>query len=192
MEIKYIDIKELKPWPRNPRKHDIESLKKSIVAFGFRSPLVVNQNATGYTVEAGHGRLEAALELGYTELPCCIVTDDEKTAMAYALADNRQQELSEWLNDGLKDILQELDDGSIDMSALGFSDEYLEELMTQTHQGGNTDDDAVPDEAPPVCKLGEIWQLGEHRLLCGDSTKAEDVALLMDGQKADMVFTDPP
>ena len=132
MEIKYIPISELKPWPRNPRKHDIESLKKSIEAFGFRGTIIVNQNATGYTVEAGHGRLQAALELGYTELPCCIVTDDEKTAMAYALADNRQQELTDWDPAGLKDVLQDLDDGSIDMSAIGYSEEDLEKMMTAT------------------------------------------------------------
>jgi len=132
MEIKYIPISELKPWPRNPRKHDIESLKKSIEAFGFRGTIIVNQNATGYTVEAGHGRLQAALELGYTELPCCIVTDDEKTAMAYAIADNRQQELSSWEIPELKDILQDLDAMNVPLDAIGFSEKEVEDMMTAT------------------------------------------------------------
>ena len=191
-----LPVAELKPWERNPRKHDVDRLMLSIQEFGFRAPLVVNKTAQGYIVEAGHGRLKAAIRLGMKELPCVVVEDDEKVAMAYAIADNRQQELTEYVMSDYKDILQELDDGSIDMSAIGFTEEELADLMTQFHVDGEdeglTDDDAVPDEAPPVCKLGEIWQLGEHRLMCGDSTKAEDVALLMDGQKADMVFTDPP
>ena len=132
MEIKHIAVKDLKPWPRNPRTHDVDSLVKSIETFGFRAPLVVNQTAQGYMVEAGHGRLEAAIRLGMETVPCSVFVDDEKTAMAYAIADNRQQELAEWDMPGLKDILQEVDTGDLDMDAIGFSEQELERLMTAT------------------------------------------------------------
>ena len=130
MQIKHIAVKDLKPWPRNPRTHDVDSLVKSIQTFGFRAPLVVNQTPEGYMVEAGHGRLEAAIRLGMETVPCSVFVDDEKTAMAYAIADNRQQELAEWDTGGLKDVLQDLDDGSLDMSAIGFSETELEQMMT--------------------------------------------------------------
>ena len=132
MEIREIAVKDLKPWPRNPRTHDVDSLVKSIEAFGFRAPLVVNKTARGYMVEAGHGRLEAAIRLGIETLPCVVVTDDEKTAMAYAIADNRHVELAEWQMSELKDILQELDTGELDMEAVGFSEQELENMMTAT------------------------------------------------------------
>lgn len=194
MEIRQIPVKDLREWERNPRKHDVDRLVKSIKAFGFRAPLVVNETPKGYVVEAGHGRLKAAKMLGMKTLPCVVVSDDEKTAMAYAIADNRQQELTEWQLPDLKDLLQELDDGWVNMEAIGYTEKELEDLMTQFNvpTEGLTDDDAVPDEAPPICKTGDLWLLGEHRLLCGDSTKAEDVARLMDGQKADVAVIDPP
>ena len=132
MEIREIAVKDLKPWPRNPRTHDVDSLVKSIEAFGFRAPLVVNQTAQGYMVEAGHGRLEAAIRLGIETLPCVVVTDDEKTAMAYAVADNRQQELASWQMPELKDVLLDLDDMNVDLDAVGFSYDELEKMMTAT------------------------------------------------------------
>ena len=133
-----LPVAELKPWERNPRKHDVDRLMLSIQEFGFRAPLVVNKTPQGYIVEAGHGRLKAAIRLGMKELPCVVVNDDEKRAMAYAITDNRQQELTEYVMSDYKDILQELDDGSIDMSAIGFTEEELADLMTQFH----------PDEEP--------------------------------------------
>ena len=194
MEIKQIAVKDLREWNRNPRKHDVDRLVKSIEAFGFRAPLVVNETPKGYIVEAGHGRLKAAIQLGIKTVPCVVVNDDETTAAAYAIADNRMQELTAWEVPELKDLLQELDNGEIDMEAIGYTDAELEALMTQFHvpSEGLTDDDAVPDEAPPICQLGDLWLLGDHRLLCGDSTKAEDVARLMEGQKAELCFTSPP
>ena len=125
-----IPVKELIPWAENPRKHDVDRLVKSIEAFGFRAPLVVNETPRGYMVEAGHGRLEAAIRLGIETVPCAVFEDDEKTAMAYAIADNRQQELAEWRLPGLKDILQELDTGALDMEALGYTQEQLEDMLT--------------------------------------------------------------
>ena len=132
MEIREIAVKDLKPWPRNPRTHDVDSLVKSIEAFGFRAPLVVNQTAGGYVVEAGHGRLKAAIRLGIETLPCVVVSDDEKTAMAYSVADNRIQELADVDLPSLKDILLDLDAMNVDMEAVGFTHEELEDMMTAT------------------------------------------------------------
>ncbi len=129
MEIKEIAIKDLKPWGKNPRKHDVDALAKSIEHFGFRSPIVVNRTAEGYVVEAGHGRLKAAQKVGLKTIPCLIVEDDEAKAAAFALADNKLQERTEWLMPGLKDILQELDTGAFDMGLTGFSEEEIENLM---------------------------------------------------------------
>jgi len=128
-----IPVKELIPWAENPRKHDVDRLVKSIEAFGFRAPLVVNKTAEGYIVEAGHGRLEAAIRLGMKELPCVVVQDDEKTAKAFAIADNRQVELSSWMMPELKDVLLELDATNMSMEAIGYTEAELELLMTQFH-----------------------------------------------------------
>jgi DNA modification methylase len=92
----------------------------------------------------------------------------------------------------LKDLLEELDTGAFDMDLTGFDQKAIEDLMTQFHSEGLTDDDEVPEVKEPICKMGDLWQLGEHRLLCGDATRREDVERLMEGEKADMVFTDPP
>jgi ParB-like chromosome segregation protein Spo0J len=134
MEIKELLIKDLKPWGKNPRKHDVEALTKSIENFGFRSPLVVNRTSDGYQVEAGHGRLQAAKKAGLKSVPCLIVEDDEVTAAAYALADNKLQEKAEWLIPELKDILESLDTGAFDMELTGFDLKEIEDLMTQEHQ----------------------------------------------------------
>ena len=193
-EIKEIPVSELKPWPKNPRKHDVDRLVKSIEAFGFRSPLVVNKVNGQYQVEAGHGRLLAAKKLGLKSLPCVVVEDDEVTAEAYAVADNRLQDLTEWDMPALKDILEGLDTGAFDMESIGYNEKELEELMTQFHvlTEGLTDDDEIPDKVETVCKKGDLWKLGEHRLMRGDSTVITDVERLMGGEKADCMWTDPP
>jgi DNA modification methylase len=194
LEIKELRIDQLKPWGKNPRKHDVDALVKSIEHFGFRSPLVVNHSNGDYVVEAGHGRLKAAQKVGLKSLLCIIVEDDEATAAAYALADNKLQERTEWLLPELKDILESLDTGAFDMDLTGFDTKEIEDLMNQTFQPteGLTDDDAIPEQVETICKKGDLWKLGEHRLLCGDATVTTDVERLMAGEKADMVFTDPP
>ena len=102
-EIKQINVDELIPWDKNPRIHDIEKLVASIERFGFRSPLIVNKRDGKYILEAGHGRLTAAKAAGLTSVPCVVVEDDDKTAAAYAIADNRIQEFSKWEDAGLAD-----------------------------------------------------------------------------------------
>ena len=193
------DVNELTPYEKNARKNDatVPYLVNSIKRFGFRVPLVID--AKGVVV-CGHTRLKAALNLGYAEVPC-VVADDLTDAeiKAFRLADNKIAELSGWDFDLLDEELSELKiDFDEDMADFGFGeiadgmnpDDFFGD-KEGTH--GETDADAVPD-APkkPVSRRGEVYQCGEHRLMCGDSTSAADVTRLMDGEKADMVFTDPP
>lgn len=191
-----VDTVSLVPNPRNPNKHparQIELLAKIIKHTGWRNPIVVS-NRSGFIVK-GHARLEAAKLLGETQVPVDY-QDYPNEAMEWAdmVADNRIAELAEPSLPELKDILQELDTGDFDMDLTGFDSKALEELMTQTFQpkNGLTDDDEIPEPKETVCKVRDLWLLGRHRLLCGDSTKPEDVARLMGGEKADCVVTDPP
>lgn len=185
-EIVYIKVKDLKGNPNNPRKNDeaVEAVAKSIEKYGFRNPLIVDANKV---VWCGNTRLKASKKLKLDEVPCIIVKDlSEQQMTELALLDNKTNEIAEWDNDMLADILKEVDlsDFSLDWN--------LPEIDTPKEvEEDNFDvDSAIPEE--PKAKLGDIYQLGEHRLMCGDSTKEEDVAKLMDGAKADMVFTDPP
>lgn len=184
-EIKMLPIDEVRPYGKNPRKNEnaVKYVKASIEKFGFKVPIVIDKNRV---IVCGHTRLLAAKSLGMTEVPC-IYADDLTDAQikAFRLADNKVGEFAEWddalLGDELADIGADCD---IDMSEFGFDllDEEPEEIV----------EDEIPEEFEPVCKRGDIWQLGEHRLMCGDSTIADDVAKLMDGELADVVFTDPP
>lgn len=184
LEIIYKKINEIIPYKNNPRKNDnaIDDVANSIKEFGFKVPIVIDKNNE---IVAGHTRYKASKKLGLEEVPCIIADDlTEEQIKAFRLADNKVSEKAEWdidlLDTELDNIL------NIDMSEFGFDldiDEEEQEII----------EDEVP-EVPeePKAKLGDIYQLGNHRLMCGDSTKEEDVAKLMDGVKADMVFTDPP
>ena len=187
-----LPIGEIRPYEKNPRKNAkaVKYVKASIEKFGFKQPIIVDSNRV---IIAGHTRLEAAKSIGMAEVPC-IVADDLTDAQVKALrlADNKVSEFAEWDLDLLGGELGELADISdIDMGDFGF------DLSEFDNIGLNDEDtevveDEVPEEVEPVCKKGEIWQLGEHRLMCGDSTSADDVARLMNGERADLVFTDPP
>ena len=186
-EIQIIPISEIQPNERNRNKHDrdqIEQLKKIIAHQGFRNPITIS-NRSGKMV-AGHGRLIAAKELGYTELPA-IFQDfaSEEDEYAHGIADNAIALQAELDLSGIHTDLPQLD--SFDISLLGIKDFQFE---PDPDRG---DEDAVPD-VPKVAKTkrGELWVLGNHRLLCGDATSREDVERLMGGERADMVFTDPP
>ena len=187
-----LPIGEIRPYEKNPRKNAkaVKYVKASIEKFGFKQPIIVDSNRV---IIAGHTRLEAAKSLGMAEVPC-IVADDLTDAQVKALrlADNKVSEFAEWDLDLLGGELGELADISdIDMGDFGFD---LSEFDNIGLNGEETEvvEDEVPEEVEPVCKKGEIWQLGEHRLMCGDSTSADDVAKLMEGEKADILFTDPP
>ena len=184
-EIVMLPVSEVRPYEKNPRKNAdaVKFVKASIEQFGFKIPIVIDSNRV---IVCGHTRLMAAKSLGMSEVPC-IYADDLTDAQikAFRLADNKVSEFAEWddalLGDELADIGAECD---IDMADFGF--EPLEEEPQEIVE------DEVPEDVEAVCKRGEIWQLGEHRLMCGDSTSEEDVSKLMDGEKADLLFTDPP
>ena len=191
-QITQVKIDTLLPYANNAREHTEEQVAQvaaSIQEFGWTNPLIIHGN----TVVAGHARLAAARKLGLKEVPVIDRSDmSEAQWKAYVLADNQLAQNATW-NEGLLtlelDALAELD---FDLDLLGFPD--LDELMGNDEpEEGLTDPDDVPEPpTDPITQPGDLWILGEHRLLCGDSTDAESVAYLMDGAKADMVFTDPP
>lgn len=177
-----MDINKIKPYSLNAKKHDKKQIKQvadSIKRFGFVQPIVIDKNNE---VVIGHCRLEAAKLLGLTEVPTVSVENlSDKEVKALRLADNKLNE-SAWDMNLVIDELKGLDTDLLDLT--GFDRDLIIE--------GNEQDDVIPENAPPVAKLGDIWALGSHRVMCGDSTNKEDVEKLMDGKKADMVFTDPP
>lgn len=192
LEIIYLSPDELTPYEGNARKHnpeDIDQIKASIAADGFNDPIGI-WGEKNIIVE-GHGRQIAAKEMGLERVPCIRLdhlTDTQRRD--YAIRHNRTAELSSWDFGKLEEELARLEIEGVDLSGLNFE---LDALAV----GGDDKFDIVEDEAPeppeePVSKRGDIWQLGRHRLMCGDSTDAEAWLLLMDGKKADMVFTDPP
>jgi DNA modification methylase len=184
---------ELRGYERNARTHSKDQVKQiaaSITAFGFNNPILIDGSGM---VIAGHGRLAASIDLGRDTVPCVVLdhlSDAEKRA--YILADNKLAALAGWDDDLLRLELGELK-GDVDIELIGFDADELAALMNVQVVEGLTDEDEVPN-APedPVTKLGDVWILGNHRLMCGDSTSIDAVERLMDGQKADMVFTDPP
>ena len=196
MILEVIPLADINPAPYNPRLNlkpgdpDYEKLKKSIMEFNMVEPLVYNKKSGNLV--GGHQRLKVLQELGYTEVEVSVVNLSDTKEEALNLALNKIS--GDWDYPLLKDLLESLDTGIIDMEITGFDLGEIEDLMTQFHVPGEglTDDDAIPEEVETVCKTGDLWQLGEHRLLCGDATKKEDVERLMGGEKADMVFTSPP
>ena len=186
MQIINIDIKELKPYGKNAKKHDktqIDNVAESIKQFGMVQPIVVDKNKV---VIIGHCRLEACKKLKMKEVPCVMVEDlTEEQVAKLRLLDNKLNE-SDWDFDLLKEELIDLDLSEFEL------DWGIEELEPEKEVVEDDFDveSAIPEE--PKARLGDIYQLGEHRLMCGDSTKEEDVAKLMDGKLADVVVTDPP
>lgn len=190
------DISKVIENPRNPNKHSdsqIAILSKIIEFQGWRIPIVVS-NRSGFIVR-GHGRLMSARKLGLEKVPVSFQDyESEDQEWADLIADNRIAELAEMDRSELKDIIEQLDTGEIDLDLTGFDQESLEDLMSEffTPEEGLTDEDEIPESIVTRAKPGDLWQLGDHRLLCGDSTNEDEVKKLMDSQKADMVFTDPP
>ena len=197
MQIINMKLSEIHPYEKNPRFNEdaVESVANSIQKFGFRSPIVVDKD---HVIICGHTRFKAAQSLGLDEVPVVIAADlTPEQVQAYRIADNKTGEIAEWNYELLPLEIKELQEANFDLSLLGFDTEELDKLLNgeqeNTISDGETDADTVP-EVPEeaVSRLGEIYQLGDHRLMCGDSTKAEDVSRLMAGTKADLVFTDPP
>lgn len=185
LKIEYLPVKELKPYDKNARKHadaDVSTIVKSIEEFGFDDPIGIwGENNT---IVEGHGRLIAAKKLGMKQVPVIRLDHlSDEQRRAYALAHNKTAEMSEWDFDMLE---SELGDISIDMTDFGFT---LDEKQEEKEIIEDTPPE-VPEE--PKSEYGQIFQLGRHRLMCGDSTKLADVNKLLDGKKADCVVTDPP
>lgn len=185
-----VDIDSLVHDPANARKHDernIAAIKASLARFGQVKPVVVADN--GVTVIAGNGTLQAAKELGWDQIAAATTTLDGSEATAYAIADNKTAELAEWDDDVLAQLIDALP-GEL-QEVTGFDAGELEEMLVV--DAGDVVEDEVPEPPKePVTKRGDLILLGDHRLLCGDSTNADDVARLMDGEKADLLLTDPP
>ena len=191
-KIVMLPVSEVRPYEKNPRKNAdaVKFVKASIEQFGFKVPIVIDSNRV---IICGHTRLEAAKSLGMAEVPC-IVADDLTDAQVKALrlADNKVAEFSEWEMNLLGEELGELAEISdIDMGDFGFDLTEFDNIGMDAEEKEVVEDE-VPEEVEPVCKKGEVWQLGEHRLMCGDSTDADAVAKLMNGERADIAFTSPP
>lgn len=191
MKIEKLHIDQVTPDPGNVRKHsqkNIDAIKASLNRFGQQKPIVCDNKMC---VRAGNGTLQAAKELGWTHINVVVSELDRADLIAYGIADNRTAELAEWDIEGLTEQLAGLDE---ELRDIAYDDFDLSDLDEDEVKEGKTDDDAVPEveDNPSGVELGDIWQLGNHRIMCGDSTSKEMVDKLMDGQKADMVFTDPP
>ena len=183
MDIVEKGIKDIKPYEKNPRKNDsaVEAVANSISQFGSKNPIVIDGNNV---IICGHTRYKAAKKLKLDTVPCVIADDlSDEQIKAYRLADNKVSELAEWDIDLLGEELDGIFD--IDMSDFGFD-------LSEEEEEIEVIEDEVPQEVEPIAKQGDIWQLGRHRLMCGDSTSVTDVEKLMNGNKADMVLSDPP
>lgn len=185
MQIVEKELQALQAYENNPRKNEaaVQAVAESIREFGFKVPIVIDSDGV---IVAGHTRVMAARQLGLTQVPC-IVADDltPDQIRAFRLADNKTAELAEW---DLEALAKELDAiEQIDMDRFGFD-------LSEFEAAVKVEDDEFEPELPeePFTHEGELWELGEHRLLVGDSTKAEDVAKLMGGETADLIVTDPP
>ena len=194
MQIKIVPVEKLIPYVKNSRTHSdgqVAQIAASIKEFGWTNPILVDGESG---VIAGHGRLLAARKLGQKEVPVIELAHmTESQKRAYVIADNQLAMNAGWDTTLLSLELADLKEQGFEMDVLGFDPKELDKLLEPEQVDGLTDEDAVP-EAPvePKTKLGDIYQLGNHRLMCGDSTSIDAVEKLMDGQKADMVFTDPP
>lgn len=183
-------ISDIKPYQKNPRhKYDINKVAQSIKEFGFQQPIVVDRAGV---IIVGHGRYEAAKSLNLKSIPVTIADLPPEKAKAYRIADNKTNEYSDWDMGLLIQEFTDLLDNNYDLELTGFDADELEKLIVGEKEG-LTDEDAVPETPEePKAQLGDIYKLGEHRLMCGDSTSINAIEKLLDGTRPDMVFTDPP
>lgn len=193
MKVKTVAISEVIPYARNPRKNAdaIAKVAGSLNEYGWQQPIVVDRDMV---VIAGHTRLEAARTLGMEKVPVQIADDlTDAQVKAYRIADNRVSQEAEWDIDLLKIELADLNGLDFDLLLTGFDEDELNGMLMEAVEEGLTDEDAAPEPpADPLSVRGDVWQLGSHRVMCGDSTSVDDFEKLMDGQKSDMIFTDPP
>jgi DNA modification methylase len=192
MLVEMRPVESIKPYPGNPRLNDasVDSVVASLREFGFRQPVVLDE---ADVIIVGHTRYKAAKQLGMTEVPVHVARGlTPAQARAYRIADNQTATLSQWDDDKLALELVALQQDGFDLSLTGFPEDEVLKMLTAPEPIVG-DPDAVPDPpAEPVTKPGDLWVLGRHRLLCGDATKAEDVARVLGNAPADVLLTDPP
>lgn len=195
-EMKMVETSKLIPYVNNARTHSQEQVNKlrgSLREFGFINPVIIDSD---FNVIAGHGRLMAAKEEGIEEVPCVLVdylTEAQKKA--YILADNRYAQDAGWDEEMLKLEIEALEGMDFDVSLTGFDDQEIADLFADSESTGAEEDDFDLSDAlekATFVERGDVWQVGRHRLMCGDATSPEDVATLMDGKKANLIITDPP
>ena len=186
-------ISELTPWAKNPRDNDAaaEELAYTISEVGWTNPILLDKHGT---IIAGHTRLKAAIKLGLTEVPTITLDVDGPQAELIAIADNRLSEFAKWDRDALAEILESLQAEGIDTKIAGYGDEDLSDLLASLDSEPTGPDDLEPEAPPedPDSQRGEVYELGPHRLICGDSTDAETVKLSLAGATPALVVTDPP
>jgi hypothetical protein len=193
VEIELRNLDEIRPYPGNPRDNDaaVDAVAASIRQFGWRAPIVVDADGV---IVCGHTRYKAALKLGLAKVPVHVARDlTPEQVRAYRIADNKTAELAEWDYDLLPLELTTIRDSGMDLGLLGFDADELARIFVGDVGEGLTDPDDVP--APPdeaITQPGDLWVLGDHRLLCGDSSKPEDVDRLLAGAAVHLVNTDPP
>lgn len=183
-------ITDIKPYQKNPRqKYDIQKVASSIKEYGFQQPIVVDRAGV---IIVGHGRYQAAKSLNLKSIPVVIADLPPEKAKAYRIADNKTNEYSDWDIGLLQQEFTDLLDVNFDLELTGFDNDELERLIVGEKEG-LTDEDTVPETPEePTAQLGDIYKLGEHRLMCGDSTNSNQIELLMNGQKAKLLHADPP
>lgn len=193
-QIEYLTIESLIPYARNSRTHDdaqVAQIAASIKEFGFTSPVLVDADGG---IIAGHGRVLAARKLSLDEVPCIrldYLTETQRKA--YIIADNKLALNAGWDDQMLLLEIQELEAAEFDLTLLGFTPDELSSLTPEEIAPGLTDEDAVPEVQPdPISKLGDVWLLGKHRVMCGSSTVIADMEKLVNDREVDMWLTDPP
>ena len=194
LQIEQLSVDDLIPYAKNSRTHSAEQIAQiaaSIREFGFTNPVLIDSEGG---IIAGHGRVQAARKLGMTEVPCIrLVNLTELQKQAYIIADNKLALNAGWDDELLKIEFAGLKEQGFDLELTGFTLGEIDELMPDVIPEGLTDEDAVPEVRPdPISKLGDVWLLGKHRVMCGDSTSIDAVEELMGGGLADQLITDPP
>lgn len=193
-EMQLVPISKLVPYVNNARTHSpeqITKLRSSLREFGFINPVIIDRD---FNVIAGHGRILAAKEEGIAEVPCVFADHlTEAQKKAYIIADNRMAMDAGWDEELLRVEIEALQAEAFDLSLTGFDEKELSDLFKDDADVQEDDFDVDAElEKPTFSKSGDVWTLGRHRLVCGDSTKAETFAILMNGRKANLVVTDPP
>ncbi len=189
LQVQELEIQKLSPWDDNPRKYGqaVDAVAESIRSFGFNVPILCDQNMT---IIAGHTRWKAAQKLGLEKVPVIMIEMTDSKRRAFAIADNKTAEIADWDFLKLRELLEELQSEDIDINSMGFSDEEIRRFILNGEDNENTIPDI--DNASVTTRFGDLYILGNHRLLCGDSKNNESIKRLIEGKVIDHVFGGPP